>query len=86
MKRMNSKTTAARSRMCRRAKMALLDYVTLMDKIMMAKAKSLALPSSESVSEEVDALRNENRRLRRRCRPRVIKIENVNINTVVNKQ
>lgn len=52
MKRMNSKTTVARSRMCRRAKMALLDYVTLMDKIMMTKAKSLALPSSESVSEE----------------------------------
>ena len=36
MKRMNSKTTVARSRMCRRAKMALLDYVTLMDKIMMS--------------------------------------------------
>ena len=53
---------------------------------MMTKAKSLALPSSESVSEEVDALRNENRRLRRRYRPRVIKIENVNINTVVNRQ
>ena len=86
MKRMNSKTTVARRRMCRRAKMALLDYVTLMDKIMMTKAKSLALPSSESVSEEVDALRNENRRLRRRYRPRVIKIENVNINTVVNRQ
>lgn len=84
MKRMTCKKTSAHGRRYRRLKASLVEYITLMDKMINTKTDFATSPEACAMRQELVALKAENKKLRTK-RPSVIRINNVSINTLVTK-